>query len=117
MMLKEMKLADLIEDPTLYPRNTVDDTHVGELVKALASGALLPPIIVDAASLRVVDGVHRRRAHLRFFGDDAIANVDARDFADDAAFFLEAVALNSIHGRRLDRADQTRIVLKLRELG
>lgn len=116
-MTEDIALASLVEDFTLYPRHNVDDTHVSDLARALASGARLPPIIVDAASKRVVDGVHRRRALLKFLGDGAIVPVEMRTYENEAALFLEAVALNSVHGRRLDRHDQTRIVLKLREFG
>lgn len=116
-MTKDTALKTLLEDEALYPRHNVDDTHVSDLVRALASGAVLPPIIADEASLRVVDGFHRRRALLKFLGEDAIAPVEFRAYETEAKLFLEAVALNSVHGRRLDRHDQTRIVLKLREFG
>lgn len=116
-MTIDTRISTLVEDMTLYPRHNVDDTHVADLVRALASGATLPPIIVEATTLRVVDGLHRRRALLRFLGDEAIAPVEYRTYETDAKLFLEAVALNSVHGRRLDRHDQTRIVLRLREFG
>lgn len=111
-----VRLATLIEDFTLYPRNRVDDTHVSDLVRALQAGATLPAIVADRSTLRIVDGVHRRRALLKHFGEPATADVDFRDYPDDAAFFLAAVALNAQHGRKLDRHDQTRVVLRLQEL-
>jgi hypothetical protein len=114
---KTLPVASLVEDFAFYPRNRVDDAHVGDLVRALQSGATLPPVVVDAESLRIVDGVHRSRAHRRHFGEDAKVAVELRKYTDDRALFLDAVALNSAHGRKLDRHDQTRIVLRLRELG
>lgn len=115
-MIERVPAATLVEDLELYPRNQISDTHINELVKALVSGAELPPIIVDRASKRIVDGVHRRRAWLKFSGEDATCAVEFRDFESDAALYIEAVRLNAAHGRRLDRHDQTRIVLKLQEL-
>jgi len=116
MKTKKVAVASLIEDFDLYPRNRVDDGHVGDLVRAVNSGEELPPIVVDEKTMRIVDGFHRRRAYLRAVGEEAMAVVDLRRYKNDAEAFLDAVALNSAHGRKLDRHDQTRIVLKLREL-
>lgn len=116
MKPKEIPLATLVEDFSLYPRHRVEEVHVSDLVRAIQSGQTLPPIIADAKSLRIVDGFHRRRAYLKVLGDEATALVELRTYKDEAALFLQAVELNSAHGRKLDRQDQTRIVLKLREL-
>lgn len=115
-MSTKVPAATLVEDFSLYPRNDVNDTHVNELVKALASGATLPPIVVERSSNRIVDGFHRRRAAVKFDGEDAIVEVDFRDYADEAVLYLDSVQLNAQHGKRLDRHDQTRIVLRLQEL-
>lgn len=115
-MTKKLAVASLVEDFSLYPRNRVDDSHVNDLVRALQSGAELPPLIACAKTLRIVDGVHRRRAFLKAYGEDAKAQVELRKYATDAELFLDAVEFNSHHGRKLDRHDQTRIVLRLREL-
>lgn len=110
-----LSIASLVEDLNLYPRNHVDDAWVSDLVRALQSGATLPPIVACAATRRIVDGVHRSRAMLRHFGADATTTVDLRTYSSDAALFEDAVSLNSTHGRKLDRHDQARIVLKFRE--
>lgn len=116
MKTKQVPLASLIEDYGLYPRHRVDDSHISDLLRAFQSGAELPPIVVDAASNRIVDGVHRVRMYRRALGDDAVVRAELRQYKDDAELFLDAVELNSAHGRKLDRHDQTRIVLRLREL-
>lgn len=116
MKPKMLPMAKLVEDFSLYPRHGVEEVHVNDLVRALQAGATLPPIIADAETLRIVDGFHRRRAHLKHAGDDATALVELRRYRSEAELFKDAVALNSAHGRKLDRHDQTRIVLKLREL-
>lgn len=116
MKPKTIAVATLVEDFGLYPRHRVDDSHVSDLVRALQSGRALPPIIADAESKRIVDGFHRRRAYLKHFGEEATAPVELRTYADEAALFMDSVELNSAHGRKLDRHDQTRIVLKMREL-
>jgi hypothetical protein len=116
MKTKTVPAASLVEDFSLYPRNTVSDTHVNDLARALSAGDSLPPIVAEKGTLRIVDGVHRRRAHIKAFGDEATVEVDLRTYENEAELYLEAVRFNSAHGRKLDRHDQTRIVLRLQEL-
>ena len=116
MKSKSVALASLVEDFSLYPRNSVDQVHISDLVRAIQSGQELPLIVVDEKTLRIVDGVHRGRALTRVLGGDAKVKVEVRRYESDAALFLDAVALNANHGRKLDRHDQVRIVLRLREL-
>jgi hypothetical protein len=116
MKTKTIAAASLVEDFSLYPRNTVSDTHVNDLARALSAGESLPPIVAEKGTLRIVDGVHRRRAHIKSFGDEATVEVDLRTYESEAELYLEAVRFNSAHGRKLDRHDQTRIVLRLQEL-
>lgn len=116
MTQKLVPASELVEDFSFYPRNQVDDTHVNDLVKAISSGSTLPPIIADKSSNRIVDGIHRRRAWMKFHGDDTGVPVEWQTYKNDAELFLDAVRRNAEHGRRLDRHDQTRIVLRLQEL-
>jgi hypothetical protein len=109
-MIETRKLSDLVEDFDLYPRNSVDSGHISDLLRAINSGAALPPPIVCAKTGVIIDGFHRSRAWRRFLGPDGEIEVDARNYKNKRAMFLEAVELNSAHGRKLDRHDQARIV-------
>jgi hypothetical protein len=109
--------ASLVEDFGLYPRHDVDGSHVADLARALRAGVTLPPVVADRASKRLVDGWHRRRATIRVHGPEAPIRVEFRDYADEAAAFADAVALNSSHGRRLDRQDQVRVAVLAERLG
>ncbi|WP_433893414.1 ParB/RepB/Spo0J family partition protein [Streptomyces sp. CA-111067] len=79
--------------------------EVEEHARALAeSDAVLPPIVVHRATMRVVDGMHRlRAATLR--GDRHIRIRLVEGSADDA--FVLAVKLNAEHGMPLSRRDRT----------
>lgn len=79
-----------------------DPAHVQMLVEA-ATSAELPPILVQASNLRIVDGMHRYEA-ARLRGEETIA---ARliDCSDRDAFIL-AVKANTWHGLPLSRADR-----------
>ena len=108
-----LPLCDLVEDLQVYPRHAVDDVHVVNLVRALESGVTLPPIVADKLSKRIVDGWHRYRAHRRVLGPGGVIDVELRPYPDEASLLLDAVAMNSAHGRRLDSIDQTRAVVML----
>jgi len=63
----------------------------------------LPPIVVNRASRRVIDGMHRLKA-ARLRGDD---EVEVRLFdGDDASSFVLAVRVNIIHGLPLTLTDR-----------
>lgn len=90
---------------TLLPANSprldgIDQEHA----KALAeSPRALPPILVQACSMRVIDGMHRVRA-AQLLGKDMI---EARFFeGDDSEAFVAAVKANVMHGRPLSLADR-----------
>lgn len=100
-------VSTLVLDYLLYPRHHVDSHNVTSIVAAMEAGETLPPIVVDAATMRVVDGFHRTLAAQRCDPEGTVA-VDARTYDSDAALFRDAVALNARHGVRLTRWDQAR---------
>lgn len=106
----------LIVDLEFYPRNVIDDTHIRDMVDAHAAGAVFPPIVAERSTRRVVDGVHRLRMAQRVGGPNAPISVIWRDYASDAEFFLDAVRLNSGHGRRFSHYDWARCAVRAQEL-
>ena len=58
-MAEMIGLESLIKDYTVYPRDRIVETNVTNMIKALEVGIALPPIVVDRATLRIVDGFHR----------------------------------------------------------
>lgn len=87
--------------PGYSPRvNGVDEQHATVLAESDES---LPPILVERASMRVVDGMHRlRAAALR--GQKTIAVAFFEGSPEDA--FVEAVQANRAHGLPLTLADR-----------
>lgn len=114
--LRAVPIADLIEDDNIYPRHKVDGSYVVDLVRAIEAGAQLPPPLVDAATMRIVDGYHRVRAHRRLDADGEIECM-VRTFADESEVIAAAVEANATHGRKLDVQDKTRAALMLRKQG
>lgn len=103
-------LSDLVEDFSVYPRHQVDSTHVTTLALALQAGEPLPPLAVERATTRIVDGFHRARAYRRVFGETGAAPVEWCAYSSPAALILDAIRRNSAHGRRLDAMDRTRAI-------
>jgi hypothetical protein len=104
--MKNVKVASLVLDFTLYPRNNVDSGNVANIVQALEAGTELPPVIIDKKSRRVIDGFHRVRAAIRHGGEDAEISVIEKTYANDAAMFLDAMKYNAAHGAKLDPCDR-----------
>jgi len=109
-MLKEMKCAEVILDYNIYPRHKIDSTHVGHIRAAIRAGVELPPIVVCSKSHRCTDGFHRVTANGREFGEDAPIMVELRDYANEAAMLLDAIAMNAAHGENLTPFDRVRCI-------
>lgn len=118
MGIRKMKAVELILDWNLWPRckaESLDSTNITRMRESMKAGLELPPIIVDAKSLRVVDGFHRITACLREFGDDAEIKVDLREYKDDAEMFLDAGRTNAHHGLPMSPQDRAHFILRARK--
>jgi len=108
--MKRMKVAILVLDFDLYPRNNVDSHNVRSIVDAITEGETMPPVIIDRKSKRVVDGFHRVKAHLQV-DENAELDVIEKTYKDEAAMFLDAMKYNASHGARLDPHDRNHCVI------
>lgn len=108
-----IELSRLTFDPAIYPRDHVDPENVRALVRAIEAGAKLPPIVVEAGTFRIVDGVHRFHAY-KASGMDADAKVAVTPVRYDSErdLFLAAIAANAAHGKRLASYDVATIAVR-----
>lgn len=113
--MKKIKLSKLNLDLNIYPREYPNDYHVDEIVEALKAGVHMPPIIVDMATYKVVDGWHRVKAFRKHLGDKASIEAELKDYPNEAAMFAEAIRLNAAHGQRLSRMDEAHCLAKAQE--
>lgn len=86
-----------------------DDEHVRVLAEAEEK---LPPIVVHAQSMRVIDGMHRVRAAAMRGAKEIEAKI-YRGNGNDA--FVLAVRMNIAHGLPLTRADRTAATVRIIE--
>jgi ParB-like chromosome segregation protein Spo0J len=95
----------------LSPRmETTDPIHVAALAEVLGD---VPPILVQASTLRVIDGVHRVLA-ARSIGQATIRAVMFD--GDETAAQIEAVHRNVAHGKPLTLAEREAAAAKFLEL-
>ena len=110
----KMKALELIVDWALWPRyeaNELDSTNVSRMKEALRAGIELPPIVADAKSFRIIDGVHRQKAYLAVYGEGAEIEVILRKYKNDGEMYLDAARLNTIQGLPLSPKDKVHVIL------
>ena len=110
----KMKALELIIDWALWPRyeaNDLDSTNVSRMKEALRAGIELPPIIADKKSFRIIDGLHRLKAHIAVFGEDTTVSIELREYRNDAEMFLDAARLNTRQGLPLSPKDKVHVIL------
>jgi ParB-like chromosome segregation protein Spo0J len=108
MSATQIAIESLVFDPSIFPRQNLDEQHVRGMVRAMEGGIVLPPIIVDKKTRRIVDGVHRYHAALQR-GAKKIAGV-LKNYPDEAAIFKDAVTLNSGVGLKLGQDDTLKVI-------
>ena len=115
---KVVKVLELILDWKLWPRHEagkLDSTNVAKLANILRDGKTFnTPIVVDADSLRVIDGFHRCRALLVVKGDDAETEVTLREYKDEVAMRMEAARFANSGSLQLTPKDRVHFALGMR---
>ena len=114
--MKQIKIAELVLDFSLYPRTQIDSSHVRYMIIANKGGAKFPPIVIDKHSKRVIDGFHRVTMYKRI-DKDAMVDVIEKAYASEKEMFADSVRWNSNHGRNLSPYDRTHCILRAEEIG
>ncbi len=118
-MITKLKAIELVMDWNLWPRQSVerlDSTNLSKMRDALRNGIVLPPLVVDKKTYKIVDGFHRTRAYLDVYGEGAKLEADLRTFKNESEMYLEAGRLNSVHGLPMSPKDKVHFILKARKL-
>ena len=114
--MEMVEIARLVMDSAFYPRKgSLCPVTIRRLKHALLLDKEVPPIVVCATSMRVVDGWHRIQAHKELKREEISA--DLREYASEAELWEDAVRFNVSHGRPLDPYDIKWCILRCEELG
>jgi hypothetical protein len=116
MKTRMIVVAELVFDYNFYPRNQIDSAHVRSIKLAREAGIHLPPIVIDKATKRIVDGFHRVR-DIQLEDKNGKIRCIEKTYANDAEMFLDAMRLNAGHGRNLTIYDRTHAILIAGKLG
>jgi hypothetical protein len=116
-MIERVALDTLVEDFTIYPRGSVSEVRVADLIYSIDAGEIPPPPVIDQATRKIVDGFHRTRAWRKRLGDNGTIDADVQEFADDLAMLNESASINRKQGLPLGRYDQRVVHIKAKALG
>jgi len=61
-----IKLADVVWDSKIYPREKWKTGTISNYVDALKAGGKFPPIVLEEETNRLIDGIHRWKAHQEY---------------------------------------------------
>ena len=98
-----LPLEAVVFDMSIYPRAEWSARTVDRYAEALIAGESLPPIIVEVQSLRLLDGLHRLKAH-QATGATTI-EVERHSVPDGMRAKLYAASLSARHGDRMTGDD------------
>ena len=111
-----LKISELTIDSELYPRIKSGWLTAYQYAQAMKANSVFPPITVGIYREKkyVVDGVHRIEAKKMLKEEyiDAIVKI----YESEREMFVDAVKLNSAHGRQLSVQEKVRIIYKLKKM-
>jgi hypothetical protein len=106
-----MNINDVVIDMTIYPRDGWSEPTVERYAEALRAGDQFPPITLEAGTSRLLDGMHRYRAHTML----GLAEIRAEhcQVPDDMPPLLYAASLSTRHGDRISGKSLQQVVIKV----
>jgi len=114
-MKKPIVLLSL--DDTIHPRHSVSGANVALIKEAILAGIVMPPVLIDRATNKVIDGFHRVNAFRQLYGEDYEIEVTAKTYKDREAMLTDAMRLNVGRGADLTAWDRLRCVKLAEEVG
>ena len=119
-MSHKIKAIECVLDWNLWPRHSVhqklDTANIRQMKESLEAGLSLPPIVINKADMRVVDGFHRVTAVLDLYGDEAMIDADVRVYENEREMFLDAGRFNAHQGKMMSPMDRAYFIIKARRM-
>ncbi len=102
-MSAEIALTAIVFDESIYPRAEWSRATVDRYVEALEAGEQFPPIVLELGTGRLLDGMHRARAHQQAERDTI--GVEHHEIPAGVPAKLYAASLSRKHGDRVATSD------------
>jgi len=109
--MSRLALDAVVFDDSIYPRAAWSQSTVDRYAEALQADEVFPPIVLEAGTNRLLDGMHRARAH-RAAGRDSIA-VEFHDIPAGVPAKLYAASLSARNGDRITGEDMRQIAREI----
>ena len=110
-----IRIKDIKIDDGIYPRNSLDAMALARMRRAVQTGAILPPIVLEKKTRTLLDGRHRLEIVRNAKALKIPALLEAH--GTRAEMFLRAIALNALHGEALDTLDYAQCTIRAQTLG
>ncbi len=98
-----VSIDDIVFDISIYPRGEWAARTVERYSEALSAGEVLPPIVIEEGTNRLLDGLHRWKAHQQV-GKDTI-EAEVHEVPAGVPAKLYAASLSARHGDRMTGDD------------
>lgn len=102
-------LAEVVFDPSIYPRAEWSQATVNRYAEALSAGDEFPPIVLEPETNRLLDGMHRLQAHKQALRAEVA--VVWQEIPAGVPAKLFAASLSAKHGDRI-RSEELRVIAR-----
>ena len=97
--MSEVQLSEVVFDQSIYPRVEWSQATVNRYAEAIHAGDEFPPIVLEADTNRLLDGMHRLQAHKQALKDQI--SVVWQTVPEGVPAKLYAASLSAKHGDRI----------------
>lgn len=109
--MTDIALTEIVFDDSIYPRASWSQATIDRYAEALAADEVFPPIVLEAGTNRLLDGMHRARAH-RQAERESIA-VEFHEIPAGVPAKLYAASLSARNGDRIAGDDMRQIAREI----
>jgi ParB-like nuclease domain len=113
----QIAVAELVFDPSLYPRTKPSAHNIAAIADAMRAGVKFKPIVVEKKTKRIVDGIHRWTASKQIHGKDSTIDCELISESDEGKLLAMSVDLNAEHGLQLAAFERTDCLIRMERLG
>lgn len=101
--MPKISITEVVFDLDIYPRAAWTEATIERYEENLSAGEVLPPIVLEEGTNRLLDGLHRFKAHQKL----GLAEIDVTFdvIPADTSPKLYAASLSARHGDRMSMSD------------